>query len=59
MKVFKWMKNRKEKYFPNWMDFILSLGVAPLEDGGFIIAIYFWGGLFAVIIGMIMFKSLT
>ena len=43
---------------PNKMDLlekIMTLGTAPLNEGGYVVFIYFWGGLFAVAMLLIFY----
>jgi hypothetical protein len=46
----------KEKNFDSWLEFIMTLGVCRLRDGGFMIFIYFWGGGIAMLVMFLMLK---
>ena len=46
----------KEKNFDSWLEFIITLGISGFNDGGYLIAIYFWGGGFAMLGMWLMLK---
>ena len=52
-KIINHIVTYKNKNFGSWLEFIMTWGICRFEDGGFMIFIYGWGGL-AALIGMLI-----
>ncbi len=54
--MFKKIKAYKERHFQSWFEFVLTFGVCPFNDGGYLLCIYGWGGAFAMLGMFLMLK---
>lgn len=52
----KTIRAYKERNFSSWAEFIATFGVCKLEDGGFMLFIYGWGGALAMLGMVLMLK---
>lgn len=54
--MIKKIKEYKERKFGSWLEFILTFGVCPFNDGGFLLTVYGWGGGIAMVAMWLMLK---
>jgi hypothetical protein len=52
------IKNYKEKNFNSWLEFFMTFGTMKIEDGGFLIFIYGWGGILGLVSMIMLLKFL-
>lgn len=55
-KIVKSIISYKERNFSSWLEFILTLGTLPFNEGGFLITLYFWFGGIAMVAMYFMLK---